>query len=212
MRLIEHYLSVQGEGLHPGQLSYFVRFARCNLRCSWCDSAYTFGPGREIPFAAVARAIRKSRAGFVCLTGGEPLLHKEGCLKLIRAFPRLRFDVETGGSLDIRPYLKSNVSVIMDWKLKSSGMGRKMNADNLTHLRPKMDIIKLVTDFSRAEIAEMRAIARRTERRGIPLSIQPVHGTSAQKIADWAIKLKNPRIRVNLQLHKLIWPRRRRGV
>ncbi len=212
MRLIEHYLSVQGEGLHPGQLTYFVRFARCNLRCSWCDSAYTFGPGREVPFAAVARAIRESKARFVCLTGGEPLLHKEDCLNLIRAFPKLHFDIETGGSLDILPCLKPNVSVIMDWKLTSSKMGHKMIAASLQYLRPKLDMIKLVTNFSTAEIAEMNSLIQRTEKSKVPVSIQPVQGTSPQKIADWAIQLKNPRIRVNLQLHKLIWPRRRRGV
>lgn len=212
MQLIEHYLSIQGEGLHPGQLAYFVRFARCNLRCAWCDSAYTFGPGREVPFSAAARAIRTSKSRFVCLTGGEPLLHREDCLNLIRAFPKLHFDIETGGSLDIRPYLKPNVSVIMDWKLKSSNMGRKMMASNLDCLRPKADLIKLVTDFSTAEIAEMKRLIQRTEKSDVPVSIQPVQGTSPQKIADWAVRLKNPRVRVNLQLHKLIWPRRRRGV
>ncbi len=216
MKLIEHYLSIQGEGLRAGQLAYFVRFARCNLRCNWCDSEYTFGPGKEIPFAAVAKAIRKSGARFVCITGGEPLLHKEDCLKLIRNFPKIHFDIETGGSLDIRPYLKPNVSVIMDWKLKSSGMGHKMNAANLNCLRPQADLIKLVTDGSKAEFSQMRALIRKTRARQVPISLQPVQlkggGISAQKLANWAIRLKNPRVRVNLQLHKILWPARRRGV
>ncbi len=223
MKLIEHYLSIQGEGLRSGQLAYFVRFARCNLRCSWCDSSYTFGPGKEFPFAKIAAAIRLSKTRFVCLTGGEPLLHREDCLKLIRTFPKIHFDIETGGSLDIRPYLKPNVSVIMDWKLKSSGMGHKMNAANLNVLRPKNDLIKLVTDFSRAEIAEMQSLIRRTGRDQVPVSIQPIHQPiqrarmngvekTAQKLANWAIRLKNPRVRVNLQLHKILWPARRRGV
>ncbi len=212
MNLIEHYLSIQGEGLHSGKLTYFVRFARCNLRCSWCDSAYTFGNGSDIPFNAVATAIKKSKARFVCLTGGEPLLHKEDCLKLIRAFPRHHFDIETGGSLDIRPYLKTNTSIIMDWKLKSSGMGHKMNLSNLERLRLNSDLIKLVTDFSKTEIAEMKTLIRRTEGHKIPLSIQPVYGTNPQKITEWAIALKNPRVQINLQLHKLIWPHKHRGV
>src|SRR5438034_8841034 len=101
MELIEHYLSIQGEGLHPGKLTYFVRFARCNLACTWCDSTYTFGKGDEIDFETVAEAIEASRAPYVCLTGGEPLLHTDDCVRLIQHFPQIHFDVETGGSLDI---------------------------------------------------------------------------------------------------------------
>ncbi len=97
MQLIEHYLSIQGEGLHTGKLTYFVRFARCNLSCQWCDSAYTFGKGTKFDFSAVTQAIVESSAPFVCLTGGEPLLYPQECVRLIQHFPQLHFDIETGG-------------------------------------------------------------------------------------------------------------------
>lgn len=212
MKLIEHYLSIQGEGLHPGRPTYFVRFARCNLRCSWCDSAYTFGPGKEVPFRTVVSAIQKSRARYVCLTGGEPLLHKNDCLQLIRRFPKVHFDIETGGSLDIRPYLKPNVSVIMDWKLEGSGMKHRMLKSNLPLLRPKADLIKLVTRVNPAERREMKSFIRATQKTQVPVSIQPVHGSSARSAAEWALSLKNPRVQLNLQLHKIIWPGKKRGV
>ena len=212
MQLIEHYASLQGEGLHSGKLTYFVRFARCNLRCAWCDSAYTFGPGRKAAFGAVAAAIRRSGARFVCLTGGEPLLHREDCLRLIRAFPGLHFDIETGGSLDIGPVRLENTSVIMDWKLAHSGMGRRMRPANLPLLRPGSDLLKLVTDGSAAEKREILRLVRQTAKHGFPVSLQPVHGTAPAPLAEWLVSLKNPRLQFNLQVHKAIWPGRDRGV
>src|SRR3989344_4755464 len=155
MQLIEHYLSIQGEGLHPGKLTYFVRFARCNLSCTWCDSTYTFGKGEEVSFAVVANAILGSKARFVCLTGGEPLLHTEDCLRLMRHFPEIHFDIETGGALDIAPVQLPNASVIMDWKLKHSGMNPKMKEEHLKLLSPDKDLLKFVTDGSDEESAEM---------------------------------------------------------
>lgn len=212
MELIEHYLSIQGEGLHAGQPAYFVRFARCNLRCAWCDSAYTFGAGQQVPIEQVEAAIRASGARYVCITGGEPLLHEKDCVALIRRLPRHHFDVETGGSLSVAPYLLKNTSIIMDWKLSSSGMSARMRKSNLALLRPKQDLIKLVTDGSAAELREMESFLRRTDSGAVPVSIQPVHGSDARGIAHWLLSLKNPRLRFNLQLHKIVWPGVERGV
>lgn len=212
MQLIEHYLSIQGEGLHPGKLTYFVRFARCNLRCTWCDSAYTFKKGTEISFPAVVKAITKSRAKFVCLTGGEPLLHTEDCVRLISHFPTNQFDIETGGSLKIGPVQQANSSLIMDWKLKHSGMNHKMKEENLFLLRSECDLLKFVTDGSPVEIEEMIEISEETERIGFPISVQPIFGTDPQKLTEWIIALKNPRFQINLQIHKYIWSESEAGV
>ncbi len=212
MQIIEHYLSIQGEGLHPGQLTYFVRFARCNLSCTWCDSTYTFGKGSEIDFETVRSAIEQSRSRYVCLTGGEPLLHVPDCIRLIQAFPQTHFDVETGGSLDIAPVQFENSSIVMDWKLEHSGMGRKMKEENLPLLRPELDLLKCVTDMSEEETQEILQIVQKTEKMKFPVSIQPVYGTDPQKLAEWVIALKNPRLQVNLQIHKLIWGPQRTGV
>lgn len=212
MQLIEHYLSIQGEGLRAGKLTYFVRFARCNLSCSWCDSTYTFGKGEEISFAVVANAILGSKARFVCLTGGEPLLHTEDCLRLIRHFPEIHFDIETGGALDIALVQFPNASVIMDWKLKHSGMNPKMKEEHLKLLRPDKDLLKFVTDGSDDESTEMLALITRTETLEFPISVQPVWGADARKLTEWALSLKNPRLQVNLQIHKLIWGQVKTGV
>lgn len=221
MRLIEHYLSIQGEGLHAGKLTYFVRFARCNLRCVWCDSAFTFGKGKAVDFETVKKAIVESGAKFVCLTGGEPLLHEADCLRLMKSLPHHHFDIETGGSLDIRQVRRKNSSVIMDWKLEHSGMRQKMKEKNLFLLRPDYDLLKFVTDFSEAERTEIESVAAQTEKIGFPISVQPVYPIKKTKsfsskdfarIAEWMITLKNPRLQFNLQIHKHIWGLHRRGI
>ncbi|MBI2915250.1 MAG: radical SAM protein [Elusimicrobia bacterium] len=193
-------------------MTYFVRFAGCNLRCVWCDSAYTFGKGRAVTFSSVQKSIQRTRAPFVCLTGGEPLLHIRDCLRLIRSFPRICFDIETGGSLDVRPVQTHNSCVIMDWKLKHSGMTRKMKNENLAYLRKDQDLLKFVTDGSPKEKKEILAITKKTEGDGFPISLQPVYGTPPQNLTEWMIRLKNPRLQINLQIHKFIWPLKTRGV
>ncbi len=212
MQIIEHYLSIQGEGLRSGKLTYFVRFARCNLRCAWCDSVYTFGKGQKIHTETILNAIEKSGAPFICLTGGEPLLHPEDCLELIRSFPNRHFDIETGGSLDIAPFQARNTSIIMDWKLAHSGMNHKMKEDNLRLLRKDFDLLKFVTDASDLEKSEILEIALKTETQEFPISIQPVFGAAPHTLTDWMIGLKNPRFQINLQIHKYIWSKVQTGV
>jgi len=212
MQLIEHYLSIQGEGLHSGRLTYFVRFARCNLRCTWCDSTYTFGDGQAVEEAALKEAIRQSGVEFVCLTGGEPLLHVPDCQKLMSLFSDLHFDIETGGSLDIEPVQKPNSSVIMDWKLARSGMSGKMKKENLLLLRPQSDLLKFVTDGSPEETKEILALLEETQKQGFPVAVQPIFGEDPRKLTEWLLSLKNKRLRISLQIHKHIWPSMQAGV
>ena len=153
--MIEHYLSIQGEGLHSGKPTYFVRFARCNLRCAWFDSEYTFGDGDETTSDMVAEAVTRSKAQIVCLTGGEPLLHTDDCLHLIRHFPLIHFDIETGGSLDIAKVLLGNVSVD-GLEIVRFGHERQDAQRNLPLLRPTHDLLKFVTDGSDTERSEMK--------------------------------------------------------
>lgn len=212
LKLIEHYLSLQGEGLRSGKLAYFVRFAGCNLRCQWCDSKFSFGKGKQIPFQKIVKEIKDSKAQFVCLTGGEPLLHEADCIRLIRQFPKVHFDIETGGALDIsKPQLR-NSSIIMDWKLRHSGMNDQMKKENLALLRRTNDLLKFVTDMSVPDQKEILKIVKITEKERFPISLQPLHGTNIKKCADWIIKQKNPRLQINLQIHKYIWPLNTRKV
>ncbi|HYK93353.1 MAG TPA: radical SAM protein, partial [Thermoplasmata archaeon] len=107
MRIIEIFHSIQGEGPLTGVRTSFIRTARCNLRCTWCDTAYSFGPGVERSIPSIVREVVAHRTRFACLTGGEPLLQRES-VELLAALARRGYTtvVETGGSLDVSPYLE----------------------------------------------------------------------------------------------------------
>lgn len=203
MRIIEVFHSIQGEGPGTGVRTTFVRTARCNLRCRWCDTQYSFGPGRERSIPSILAEVARNRTRFVCLTGGEPLLQKES-RALAGALSRrgITTVIETGGSLDVSPYLGlDHVTLSVDVKCPSSGMERHNHWPNLPLLRDR-DVLKFV-------IADRRdyLYARRVHRRySGPATVvfQPVWGTDAGRLADWVLADRLD-VRVMLQEHKLLW-------
>ena len=203
MRIIEIFHSVQGEGPFTGFRTSFVRTARCNLRCTWCDTTYSFGPGRERSISSILRTVASHRTRYVCLTGGEPLLQKESPALLQALADRgITSVVETGGSLDVSPYLEiPRVHLSVDVKCPGSKMEKANRWANLPLLRPQ-DIVKFViadrTDY---------LYARRTLRsEPMPESVvfQPVWGSDARALAEWAISDRLD-VRVMLQEHKFLW-------
>ena len=203
MRIIEVFHSVQGEGPFTGFRTSFVRTARCNLRCSWCDTPYSFGPGRERSIPSLLREVAGHRTEHVCLTGGEPLLQGDS-VKLVRAFSDrgLTTVIETGGSLDVTPYLAiPRVTLSVDVKCPSSRMEKRNHWENLAVLRPQ-DVIKFVI-ADRTDYLYARRVLRRYSGPAQPV-FQPVWGTDAGRLADWTLADRLP-VRVMLQEHKLLW-------
>ncbi len=195
--------SVQGEGPFTGLRTSFVRTARCNLRCSWCDTTYSFGPGRERSIASLLAEIARHRTRNVCLTGGEPLLQKESLALVQRLSDRgLTTVIETGGSLDVAPFLGvPRVVLSVDVKCPSSKMEGRNRWSNLPRLRAR-DVIKFV-------IADRRdyLYARRVLRKyggGATVVFQPVWGTDAGRLADWVLRDRLD-VRVMVQEHKVLW-------
>jgi 7-carboxy-7-deazaguanine synthase len=203
MRLIEIFHSVQGEGPLTGRRTSFIRTARCNLRCVWCDTAYSFGPGRERSIPSILRELQRHRTRYVCLTGGEPLLQSES-IELLRALSRQGkiTVVETGGSLDVTPYLGiPGVILSVDVKCPGSQMERRNRWSNLPLLRPT-DVVKFVIRDRRDYLYAKRVLARYP----MPGEVifQPVWGTDAGRLADWVLK-DRLEVRVMLQEHKVLW-------
>ena len=203
MRIIEVFHSVQGEGPLTGHRTSFIRTARCNLRCTWCDTAYSFGPGRERSVASLIREVKRHGTRFACLTGGEPLLQKEAP-ELLRGLADAGYVtvVETGGSLDVAPYLGINgVILSVDVKCPSSEMQRFNRWTNLPLLRSQ-DVLKFVIGdrgdyrYARQVLTEHPAVA--------PVVFQPVWGSDAGRLADWVLKDRLD-VRVMLQEHKVLW-------
>ncbi len=203
MRIIEIFHSLQGEGPDTGIRTSFIRTARCNLRCAWCDTPYSFGPGREMSIPEILAEIEGHQTQHACLTGGEPLLQRES-LVLLRRLSRTgyRTVVETGGSLDIADYLRiPRVTVSLDVKCPSSKMERRMRWSNLDLLR-RQDTLKFVIQDRRDYEYAKDLLGRRT----VPSTVvfQPAWGSPAGELADWVLQDRLD-VRVLLQEHKILW-------
>jgi 7-carboxy-7-deazaguanine synthase len=203
MRIIEVFHSVQGEGPFTGFRTAFIRTARCNLRCTWCDTTYSFGPGRERSIASLVRTVLRYDTKHVCLTGGEPLLQSDS-VELLRTLAArgLSTVVETGGSLDVRPYLDiPDVVLSVDVKCPASGMADRNRWANLALLRPS-DVVKFVIADRKDYLYARRTVADRPMPENIVF--QPVWGTDATRLADWVLRDRLD-VRILLQEHKYLW-------
>jgi len=203
MRVIEVFHSLQGEGPLTGIRTTFIRTARCNLRCSWCDSKYTFGPGVPRSVDSLVHEVARHRTAHVCLTGGEPLLQSES-VDLVERLSRrgVTTVIETGGSLDVRPYLRfPRVILSVDVKCPSSGMQGHNRWENLPHLR-STDVLKFVIADRRDYLYARRVV--RGYDGAATLVFQPVWGTDAGRLADWVLADRLD-VRVMLQEHKVLW-------
>jgi 7-carboxy-7-deazaguanine synthase len=203
MRVIEVFHSIQGEGLLTGVRTTFVRAARCNLRCSWCDTTYSFGPGRERSIASLIAQVDRNRTRHVCLTGGEPLLQRES-LELVRALSGrgITTVIETGGSLDVGPYVGlAGVHLSVDVKCPSSRMQSRNLWSNLPKLTAE-DTLKFVIRDRKDYLYARRIV--RSYRGPASLVFQPVWGTDAGRLADWVLADRLD-VRVLLQEHKVLW-------
>lgn len=203
MRLIEIFHSVQGEGPTSGRRTSFIRTARCNLRCSWCDTTYSFGPGRERSVSSILKQVETHRTPYVCLTGGEPLLQPDA-VPLLEELARRgkRTVVETGGSLDVTPLLRiSGVTLSVDVKCPGSKMEGRNRWANLAILRPT-DVVKFVIQDRRDYLYAKRVLGQYP----MPDEVvfQPVWGTDAGRLADWVLHDRLD-VRVMLQEHKVLW-------
>ena len=203
MRIIEVFHSVQGEGPLTGTRTTFVRTARCNLRCRWCDTPYSFGPGRARSVGSIVREVARNRTRFVCLTGGEPLLQRESLELLARLSEAgVTTVVETGGSLDVMPYLAVPHTILsVDVKCPSSGMQSRNRWANLPRLRDQ-DVIKFVIADRKDYLYAKKVL--RTYRGPATLVFQPVWGSDGGRLADWVLADRLD-VRVMLQEHKVLW-------
>lgn len=204
------FFSLQGEGVHIGKPTFFVRTARCNLRCSWCDTDYSWERGVEMSVEELLREVEKQDARSVCLTGGEPLLWEDADELVGRLRERgYEVVVETSGSLPIEDLPREDgVCVSMDIKCPSSGMEGKMEFGNLGLLRPTDQLKFVIADRRDYEYA--KGILQEYEPRS-EVVLQPEGGRDMLPLAQWVLR-DGLRVRVLPQLHRLIWPERDRGV
>lgn len=198
MRVTEIFTDLEGEGTEAGVPTLFVRLTGCNLRCSWCDTKYSYSGGVEMPVAEVAAVINKSPINRVSITGGEPLLQKDEVLKLMRLCPGRKFNIETNGSVSlkgIRPYMIS-----MDIKPPSSGEHEKMKLSNLGLLGSR-DQVKIAAASKRDLGFALKTLQKR--RLKCSVVIQPVFGKMKFEGIKKFILERAPEWRALRQNHKL---------
>lgn len=209
MKVNEIFLSIQGESLSAGFPTIFVRFTGCNLRCSYCDTAYAYEQGSEMTPAEVFEEIKKHHYKRVCLTGGEPLLQKE-LGELLRLLRDYTVTIETNGSVELcPPNLSLGHSFVMDMKAPSSGCSGQMRFENFNLLTPR-DEIKFVVG-SREDYEWTKRVINNYYKEGT-ITISPVYGKIPYAdIIQWMLDDRLD-ARFQVQLHKLIWDPDRRGV
>ena len=217
----EIFESIDGEGYHAGYPTVFFRTIGCNLRCSWCDSAYTFKEDDTCKWLTVDEAIQeveKFGIKHITITGGEPLMeeNKEWMTNFITTLTPPEFDytvdIETNGAVDYKYWKEKfrydSVILITDWKAPSSKMNKFMIESNLGIL-DEDDIIKIVVtddDFDEVEkIIDSGTPAN--------IYISPVFGqVTMEKIPEFVLKHKDSNIRCQIQMHKIFWDPNKRGV
>jgi 7-carboxy-7-deazaguanine synthase len=210
MRVSEVFFSIQGEGTRAGLPCAFVRFTGCDLRCTWCDSAYAFHGGMERSRPSIVAELNAMALRHVCLTGGEPLLQPdlpELCRDLVAS--GWEVTVETHGQRDAEG-LPPEVVRIFDVKPPGSGEETR-DFGYLERLRPH-DEVKFVV-ASEADFRWSAEVVRRHRLEGrAALLFSPVFGQVTPKALTGWLLASGLQARLSLQLHKLVWGPDARGV
>ena len=227
MQITEIYKSLQGESTYTGLPCVFVRLTGCNLRCTWCDSEYTFQGGRRMAADEVISEVMRLSpgGGLVELTGGEPMLQEREVVPLMQQLLDAGYKVllETSGERPLSQ-VPARVVKIVDVKCPGSGEGDTFRIENLEALTAH-DEVKFVLS-SRAdyifacEFTQQHRLAERVN----AVLFSPAFGKDAtgardsshcvldpQELAEWMIA-DNVSARLGLQLHKFIWDPAVKGV
>lgn len=205
LRITEIFYSLQGETSTVGLPTVFVRLTGCPLRCGYCDTEYAFYGGERKSLDEVVAQVKALNAPWVTVTGGEPLAQRE-CWPLLSRLcdEGYRVSLETSGAISIED-IDPRVVVIMDLKTPGSGeVGRNLY-DNIHRLKRGDELKFVICDRRDYDWAKMRIDEYNLLDRVDNLLFSPSYGTlSATDLANWIIEDRLP-VRLQLQLHKLLW-------
>jgi len=216
MQVIEKFVSINGEGLKQGELAVFIRFANCNLRCSYCDTKYSFDNPKytEESIDDIVNYIKEQNVRNITLTGGEPLIQKDVDI-LMQRLSDLGYmiEIETNGSIDIKPFINiPNVSFTLDYKLPVSLMEKHMNLNNYKYIT-KNDSVKFVCGTIEDLNKSLSVIKENDLINKTNCMISPVFNMiELPKIVEFLIKNNLNGVKMCLQIHKFIWDPNKRGV
>lgn len=218
-KVVEKFVSINGEAKAAGELACFIRFAGCNLNCSYCDTKWAneiCAPYEIMSEEEIYAYIKDTGVNNVTLTGGEPLLQENiyRLLALLSKDKALRIEVETNGAINLSKYIDigDNITFTLDYKLPGSGMEQHMIMDNYSLIR-KNDTVKFVVSdendlyVAKNIIEEYNLIERAT----VYLS-SSFRQIEPKDIVEFMIDNNLNGIKLQLQMHKYIWEPDRKGV
>lgn len=225
-KVVEKFVSINGEGTHAGKLAAFIRFAGCNLRCSFCDTKWANDASvsyEEMEAEEIMDYIKSTKVACVTLTGGEPLLQKKEDLEsliLLLDEANLYFEFETNGSVYLKDFASlrqkckhpENFAFTMDYKLIFSNMNEKMCTMNFPLLESQ-DTVKFVAG-SIEDLNLAKKVMEEHQLHGkCNLYFSPVFGAiEPADIVDYMIENNLLDVTMQLQMHKFIWDPDKRGV
>jgi 7-carboxy-7-deazaguanine synthase len=218
--VIEKFISVDGEGPSAGELAVFIRFEGCNLRCKWCDTHYSWNgetKSKKTTKEELIDYIIESGIGSVTLTGGEPLIQK-GITDFLDELCRMykgKIQIETNGSIDLsffKKRYKGKINYIIDYKLITSGMTDQMEVSNVEYVGPK-DVYKFVLGSQEDLNLAYEIIQKYKLQQRCKVHLSTVYENfSLQEVVAFMKEKKLNQVRLQPQLHKLIWHPNDRGV
>ncbi|WP_432663846.1 radical SAM protein [Wukongibacter baidiensis] len=209
MKVNEIFLSIQGEGASTGYPTVFVRFTGCNLRCSYCDTKYSYDDGFDMTPEDVYGKINEYGYKRICITGGEPLLQEEINM-LLSLLKEYEVNIETNGSIDIKAFkLSDRHRFTMDMKAPSSLESKEMKLSNFKHLR-ETDEIKFVIG-SREDYEWAKETIKNYYEKGVITFSSVFTKIDPKEIIGWILDDKLD-VRFQLQIHKFIWNPEEKGV
>ena len=208
-QVIEKFVSINGEGLKQGELALFIRFKGCNLRCSYCDTKYSFENPvyKDESIEDIINYCKEKKIKNITLTGGEPLI-QDDIYALINELSKINFniEIETNGAVDIKKFINiPNVSFTLDYKLPVSLMEHHMITDNYQYINKK-DAVKFVCgtidDLNKMkEIIYKYDLINKTN-----CIISPVFNMiKLEDIVNFMIDNNLNGVKFSLQIHKIIW-------
>lgn len=222
-KVIEKFTSIDGEGPSSGEIATFIRFLGCDLRCSWCDTKYSWNGEVKAELMTadeIHNFIKESGTRNVTITGGEPLIQKGigDLIEFLAKDENLIIRLETHGGVDIAPFKEkfanndNRVQFVVDFKLPTSDMMDKMCLSNLnavtTHDTYKFVIASAIDLQKAIDIVKQADLPNRCQ-----VYFSPVAQMIApSKIVEAMVEEKLNDVKLQLQLHKYIWHKDMRGV
>lgn len=213
--VVEIFDSIDGEGKRTGYMAIFVRFAGCNIRCTYCDTCYALSPEDALFYFTKDELLAKIRSypwKRITFTGGEPLLQPLEEICRILGDEGYDINIETNGAVPLFRHRPKGVFYTMDYKCTGSGVRKYMRTENFRDLT-KDDVLKFVVS-DRRDLDDMKYILDTYFPTGGPkFYVSPVWGRiEPAELVDYVKAHGLDRVCVQVQLHKIIWSPTKRGV